>query len=635
MPDVRKQEPAPAIRFSDYELDRERRVLFRGGVALKLQPQPLRALEFLIDRAPEIVSREALADHIWGDGVHVEIEQSLNYCIRQIRQVLDDRPSEPKFVETLPRRGYRFIATVTQEPNAGDLAADEADGSEAQSVAHDSQARSVRHQLPAVIWWEHRGIDALPRSKSIVVRQLKNTSGDDSQNYFAEIVTEALVSELARIRQLKVFSSSSIPDPWIADEGPGNSASMFHSDMLVEGSMRQLSNKIQIIVKLFDLSTRAEIWSQNYDRDLGEILAVQKEVASTIAAQIRADLSPYEQRQLSSTLIVKPEAYDCYLRGRFYAQRQNKADNETALLAFERAIAIDPAFALAYAELAQTYVWKLFLFAPHERQWQEKAFVSVEKALSLDPHLAVTYLARGRLLWTPANHFPHAKAIREYRRALALNPNLDEARNQLALIYCHIGYFEEALRESQEAALTNPNNNLAVYRTAQTLVFQGKYEQALVVLRTIPQDVNPSLIGYQTAWVLFNLGKGQEASEMIDRLLKDYPEDDGALFISLQAILAASAGEESVAETKIEFAIRTGKGFGHFHHSAYQIAIAFALMNKPRQAVEWLEFASVDGFPCYPLFEHDKNLATLRQDARFVEFMTGLRHRWVGFRDML
>ena len=133
----------------------------------------------------------------------------------------------------------------------------------------------------------------------------------------------------------------------------------------------------------------------------------------------------------------------------------------------------------------------------------------MEKALSLDPHLAVAYLARGRLLWTPVNHFPHVKAIREYRRALALNPNLDEARNQLALIYCHIGYFEEALRESQEAALLNPNNNLAVYRTAQTLVFQGKHEQALVVLRTIPQDVNPSLIGYQTAWVLFNLGKGQ------------------------------------------------------------------------------------------------------------------------------
>ncbi len=498
-------------------------------------------------------------------------------------------------------------------------------------AAGDRQVPSIRQQRPADICQEHPGILPLFQTRSIAVSPLQNTSGDDSQDYFAEILTEALISELARIHQLKVFLGSVISQPGSAGEAVSNSAGELHLDMLVEGSVIRLADQVRIAVKVFQLPDRAQIWSHNYDRDLGEILAVQKEVASTIAAEIRADLTPHEQMQFSSALTVNPEAYDCYLRGRFYAQHQNKADNETAMLAFEHAIAIDPTFALAYAELAQTYVWKLFLFAPHERQWQEKAFISVEKALSIDPHLAVAYLARGRLLWTPANHFPHGKAIREYRRAVALNPNLDEARNQLALIYCHIGYFEDALRESQEAALTNPNNNLAIYRTAQTFAFQGKHEQALAVLRTIPQDVNPSLIGYQTAWVLFNLGKSEEASALINQLLTDYPEDDGALFISMQAVLAASAGEESVAETKIEVAIRTGKGFGHFHHSAYHIAIAFAIMDKPEQAVKWLDFASMDGFPCYPLFETDPNLSKLRQDPRFVEFMTKLRHQWVGY----
>jgi len=304
------------------------------------------------------------------------------------------------------------------------------------------------------------------------------------------------------------------------------------------------------------------------------------------------------------------------------------------MLALERAIAIDPTFALAYAELAQAYVWKLFLFAPHEREWEEKAFVAVEKALSLDPHLALAHLARGRLLWTPANRFPHLKAIREYRRALDLNPSLDEARNQLALIYCHIGYFEEALRESQEAAFTNPNNNLAVYRTAQTFVFQGKYEQALALLQTIPLDVNPSLIGYQTAWVFFNLGRTREASAMIDRLLAEYPDDDGALFISMQAVLAASAGEEGKAQASIQSAIETGKGFGHFHHAAYHIAIAFAYMDKAEQAVEWLEFAARDGFPCYPLFENDPNLDNIRQDARYIDSMAKLNRQWSGYQAM-
>ncbi len=380
--------------------------------------------------------------------------------------------------------------------------------------------------------------------------------------------------------------------------------------------------------------TQSELWSQRYERDLGEILALQKEAACAIAEGIRADLSPREQVRLTAAPLVKPEAYDCYLRGRFYAQRQNQDDNGTAILALERAVEIDPAFASAYAELAQTYTWKLFLFAPHERQWEEKAFVAVEKALALNPELAVAHLARGRLLWTPANHFPHAKAIREYRQALALNPSLDEARNQLALVYCHVGYFDEALREAREASLTNPHNNLAVYRTAETLAFQGKHEQALSILRSIPRDVNPVLIGYQTAWVLFNLGRHEEASALVDQLSHEYPGDDGALYVSLQAVLAASAGNQSEAENKIALAVEKGKGFGHFHHAAYHIAVAFALMNRIEQAVKWLDFAALDGFPCYPLFDSDPNLANLRQDGRFIKFMAALREQWTQFQDL-
>ncbi|MCA1602286.1 MAG: tetratricopeptide repeat protein [Acidobacteria bacterium] len=304
-------------------------------------------------------------------------------------------------------------------------------------------------------------------------------------------------------------------------------------------------------------------------------------------------------------------------------------------MALERAVATDATFAVAYAELAQAYVWKLFLFAPEEGQWAEKAFVAAEKALLLDPNLAVAYLARGRILWTPANRFPHEKAIQEYRRALTLNPNLDEARNQLALVYCHIGAFDEALQESHKAVATNPNNNLAQFRIGQTLNFQGKYEQALSVLRGIPQEVNPALVGHQIAWALFNLGRKEEASAMLEQLLRDYPEDNGGVFTSVQAVLAASTGQEHRAEDKIKLAVERGKGFGHFHHTAYHIANAYALMNKPAQAIKWLEVAAEDGFPCYPLFEKDANLDNLRQDARFVTFLEKLRNQWEYYKTIL
>jgi TolB-like protein/DNA-binding winged helix-turn-helix (wHTH) protein/Tfp pilus assembly protein PilF len=627
------------VSFGQFELDLSTCWLTRRGHQVRLAVQPGRLLVLLVKRRGELVTRSELHSQLWPGDAFGDFDHGLNNAVNRVREALGDSASSPRYIQTAPGRGYRFIADVrlvAPPPREEAHTSSPQRGSTVTQVnfAHAANQPTIGAAAPALSASGNHVIgetNGHRQVKSIAVSPLQNTSGDNSQDYFAEILTEALISELARAHQLKVFPGSVISKPRGAGEDLSNSASERHLDMLVEGSVMRHANHLRIVVKVLQLPTRVQIWSQDYDRELGEILVVQKEVASAIAAGIRADLTPHEQMQFNSTLTVKPEAYDCYLSGRFYAQHQNKADNETAMLAFERAIAIDPGFALAHAELAQTYVWKLFLFAPHERQWQEKAFVSVEKALSIDSHLAVAYLARGRLLWTPANHFPHVRAIRDYRRAVALNPNLDEARNQLALIYCHIGYFEDALRESQEAALTNPNNNLAVYRTAQTFAFQGKHEQALAVLRTIPQNVNPSLIGYQTAWVLFNLGKSDEASALIDQLLKDFPEDDGALFISMQALLAASAGQKSVAEAKIEVAIRTGKGFGHFHHSAYHIAIAFALMNQPSQAVKWLDFASVDGFPCYPLFETDTNLSKLRQDSHFVEFMTKLRQQWVSY----
>jgi tetratricopeptide (TPR) repeat protein len=315
--------------------------------------------------------------------------------------------------------------------------------------------------------------------------------------------------------------------------------------------------------------------------------------------------------------------------------RQTREDNEVAIAALEKAVAADPNFAAAHAELAQAYVWKWFLFAPGEKQLAEKAFVAVEKALALDPNSAVAYLARGRLLWTPANHFPHERAIKEYRRALTLDPTLDEARNQLALVYCHIGAFDEALQESQLSLTGDPNNHLAQFRMAQTLNFQGKYDEALSALQAIPTDANPALVGHQIAWALFNLGKKDEASATLEQLIRAHPEDTGGVFTSIQAVLAASAGQERLAEEKINTAIEKGKGFGHFHHTAYQIACAYALMSKPEQAIRWLQAAADDGFPCYPLFESDRNLDKLRQDPRFITLLSKLKEKWEYYKTIL
>jgi tetratricopeptide (TPR) repeat protein len=406
-------------------------------------------------------------------------------------------------------------------------------------------------------------------------------------------------------------------------------------DAVVEGSVQRVGDRITVGVRLIDAATGQLLWTATYNRDLRNVLEVQNEVATAVTQAIQIKLTPQEQSRLARVRPINPAAYDQFLRGKYYLNRQTKADNETAIEALTQAVTIDPEFAAGWAELAQANVWKLFLFSPNEKELQEKAFVAVEKALALDPDLPEAYLARGRLLWTPANHFPHDKAIQEYQRALALNPSLDEARNQLALVLSHVGLLDEALAELNKGLAANPSNNLARFRVGEILLFQSKHEEAVNALRNVPPDVNPSLVGHQLVLALLNLGRKEEAAATLEQFLKNYPEDNRGLYTSLQAILAASAGQEREAEKKIRFAIDRGQGFGHFHHTAYHIACAYAIMNKHEQAIKWLESAANDGFPCYVLFSQDHNLDNLRQDARFQALLAKLKQQWEYHRSML
>jgi TolB-like protein/Tfp pilus assembly protein PilF/predicted Ser/Thr protein kinase len=483
-----------------------------------------------------------------------------------------------------------------------------------------------------------RGAPAPPQPEitSLAVLPLENLSGDPAQEYFADGMTEALITDLGKISALRVISRTSVMAYKGARKPLPDIARELKVDAVVAGSVLRSGDQVRITAQLVEAATERQLWSESYERDLRDILALQSEIARAISGEVRVRLTPNEQMQLVQSRPVNPEAYDHYLRGRFYANRQNKADNETTIKMLERAVALDPTFAAAQAELALAYVWRFFLFTPGEKQWEEKAFMEVEKALSLDPALAGAHLARGRLLWTPANHFPHEKAIQEYRRALALNPNLDEAQNQLALVYNHIGAFDHALQELHKAVAINPINTLAQFRIGQTLLFQGKYEPALTALRRIPRDVNPALVGFNTAMALLHLGRRDEAAAIVEEFLADYPEGtDGGLFTSVQAMLAALAGEENKAESKIRSAIEKGKGFGHFHHTAYNIACAYSLMKKAEPAMKWLETAADDGFPCYPLFERDPHLDPIRRDPRFVAFMDNLKKQWEHYKAIL
>jgi TolB-like protein/Tfp pilus assembly protein PilF len=465
----------------------------------------------------------------------------------------------------------------------------------------------------------------------LAVLPLENLSGDASQEYFADGMTDALITDFAKIGALRVISRASVMQYKGGHKTVQEVGRELNVDAILTGSVVRSGEKVRITVQLFQAANGLNLWADSYDRDFRDMLALQRDVTQDIVGKIRIKLTPQEQGRIGNVRPVNPDAYDEYLRGKFYLNRQDRESNDAAIAAFEKAVSSDRNFAAAHAELAQAYVWKLFLFAPNDPRLAERAYTETNEALELDPDSAVAYLARGRLQWTPANSFPHERAIQDYKRALQLDPNLDEARNQLALVYSHIGALDESLRESQKAINTNPTNNLAQFRIGETLNFQGKYEQGLTALRGIPAGTNPELVGQQIVWALFNLGRKEEAASKLEQLLKDHPEDNRGLLTSLQAILAASAGQQQIAEEKINLAISRGKGFGHFHHTTYYIACAYSLMNKTDKAMKWLEATANDGFPCYPMFEHDANLNNLRADSRFVAFLEKQKQQWENY----
>ena len=334
------------------------------------------------------------------------------------------------------------------------------------------------------------------------------------------------------------------------------------------------------------------------------------------------------------TLPIHSPAFDLYLRGKVKASSENREDTDAAIKVLEAAVAMDPKLAGAYAQLARAYNTLAFKFSSiaDGKHYHENAEIAILKALALDPDLAEGHFARGLILWTNTKGFPHEQAIQSYKRSLTIDPNSDEAHHQLSTVYAHIGLLDEAHQSVRRALEINPNNTMARFRVGVYYAYQGKFDDALRVFKTIPRDVSPMLVDRCIADVLVQIGSLSEADAMVEHYLENFPQDEGGSFASVKAVLLAKKGRATEADVAIERALRIGRGFGHFHHTAHNIASAHAAMKRPDEAVKWLEHASDDGFPNLPYFEIDPNLNKVRRHPRFVKFVAKLRPQWERFK---
>jgi TolB-like protein/class 3 adenylate cyclase/Flp pilus assembly protein TadD len=468
---------------------------------------------------------------------------------------------------------------------------------------------------------------------SLAVKPLDNFSGDPSKNYFADGMTDELITKLSQISALKrVISRSTMMKYRQSPKSSADIARELNVEAVVEGSVVLSGDQARISVQLIEAASDKNLWTESYTRSVANIVNLQNEVALAIANAIELKLTPGEKARLASARVVNPQAYDYYLRAKNAQATEQAVDASIEML--EKAVSLDNAFADGYAELSTLYGSKGYFFDPGNNQWVIKADQAAAKALQLNPDLPAALLARAELHWRPSTGFQHDEAIVETRHALAVAPNFGEAYEQLGGFYFHVGLIEEALQQYKKADEITPDDPGIKFHFGYLALLQGRYGEACSMLAANLNGMPRGFAESTLAGALFYSGRTDEARARIDKARPQSAVDEGGILTATQALFQAAAGDKIDAHQKIDEAIKIGSGFGHFHHTTYAIASAYALMDEPEPAMKWLKYTAENGYPNLTWFERDPNLDKLRKDGRFIEFLNRLRPQFEHFKTL-
>jgi TolB-like protein/tetratricopeptide (TPR) repeat protein len=468
--------------------------------------------------------------------------------------------------------------------------------------------------------------------QSLAVLPLANLLADTVHAWYADGLTEALITDLGRLSSLRVISRGSVMPFRGSTEPVREIARALEVDAIVEGGVQQSGSLVRVDVRVIQAATGDQLWAGRFEEPVQNRFALEDRTARGIISGLALSLSAPEARTLRAPPTTNLAAYESYLRAKIRLRHESREADSVAITLLERAVALDPAFAVGYAELAHAYGLRVSQFAPQDTEALERAGVAIERAARLDPDLAEVHWVKAQLLWGATRRWAAELAIQEDRRATQLDPNLAEAHHHLGMIYLHIGLLDSAIAEFRKTLTLDPSEGFAQQRIGIALVYQGRYQEGLRIFREVPPPFNPALWHYQVAWALLYVGRDAEAGALIEQYLRDHPEDRGGVATGARAILFAKRGDARRAEADIETAVQKGAGFAHFHHTAYSIAMAYALLHRPGPAVRYLRQAVAEGLPCYPCFVNDPYLATLRNDPDFIAVMRELKTQWERYR---
>jgi TolB-like protein/DNA-binding winged helix-turn-helix (wHTH) protein len=635
------------LRFGPYELHPRSQELFKHGVKLKVRPQALRLLTLMLSRPGEVLTREEIRKELWSAETFVDFEHSLNAAVKALRGVLADSVSEPRYIETLPKIGYRFMAAVTTVAGATEPAAEVASassvaegqpGTETVRAAGVTAAEvapspaSVRRVLwvaiaaalvvAAVIAGYYSRISAV-RARTPVARgrtvlavlPFQNLTGGADEDYFSDGLTEELIAQFGRLdpEHLGVIARTSVMHYKHSDEPLDKIGRELGVQYALEGSVRRDANKVRISAQLVLIKDQTHLWSREYDRELSDLLGLQSEIANDIGSEIRITLGDSGRGPAAKAEALSPqsvEAHDLYLKALYFWNKRSPEGFHRAVDYFQQSVQKDPTYALAYAGLADSYVLMSGFEGFPPKELLTKARTAAEKGVELGDSLAETHTARA--LVAQDFDWDWQMAEKEYRRAIELNPNYATAHHWYAEYLALMGRFEEASVQIEQARVLDPLSLIIATDHGVILYYARQYDRAIEVLRAV-QEMYP---GYPRTDAIDHayLASGKTAEAMVD--LGKFPPGEHLepWHWGQKAYVAGRLGQTEVARQALEKLQR-------MNHDGQIDPIVLATaelgLNDKKEVLLWLEKAYAEHSPTLTGLKVDPIYDPVRGEARF------------------
>jgi TolB-like protein/DNA-binding winged helix-turn-helix (wHTH) protein/Tfp pilus assembly protein PilF len=610
------------IKFGIFEVDLQAAEIRKAGMKQKLAGQPFQVLQALLEHPQEIVTREELRHRLWPDNTLVDYELALKKAVNRVREVLGDSSDNPRFIQTIPRHGYRFIVSVDAAQRPESVAATAAPplGRKMPWALASGLSLAV---FAALLFAYNFGrlrtrIFAKTRSleiHSIAVLPLENLSKDPGQDYFSDGITDALTTELAQIGSLRVISRTSSMHFKGTRETLPQIAHELNVDAVVEGTVARSENRVRVTAQLIEASSDRHLWARSYERDLKDVLELQDEVARDIAEEIRVKLKPEERTRLEQARPVNPEALEAYLKGHYYYEKLSTPAFKEAVNYYRQALTRDPDYAPAYVGLAASYkelgVWDAL--PPQEATSQAKS--AIEKALALDNTSGEAHATLGHIHFLWDWDWPGAE--REYKRALELGPPSTNTRIQYAVYLSAMGRHDEALAQMREAhavdPVSHPSNGLlgAVYYWAHR--FDEASDQFQKTLALYPD----SAVDHRY------LGRCYEQKGMYQEALEEYLKEKTSYGATKEELTTyRQAFEKSGMKGFLQEEVKSGIAWSKGHYlDSYGIAELYSRLGERNQAFQWLEKGYQERSHNMAFVKTEPMLDGLHTDPRYQVFL--------------